>query len=250
MLQQTQVSRVIPAWEAFLTEMPSPAACAAAGQAHIVRRWEGMGYHRRAVALHRCATEIVELHGGDVPNSREELESLSGIGPYTARAVMAFAFEFDVAVVDTNVARIISRAVIGEPLSVQRTQHVADALVPKGQGWRHNQAMLDHGALICRARPDCAKCVLVRSCAWARSGFLEPDPARCTAGTARPQAKFEGSDRQLRGLLLDAARKESSAFSWRSDLENRFGAERVALTIDALVSEAIVVRSASGLRLA
>ncbi len=250
MLQQTQVSRVIPAWESFLDALPTPEAAARAGQAAIVRRWEGMGYHRRAVALHRCATQIVERHGGVVPSSLEQLEALAGIGPYTARAVQAFAFEVDAAVVDTNVARIISRAVTGEPLRAKETQQIADLLVPPGEAWRHNQAMLDHGALTCRPTPQCGDCTLRRSCAWARSGFASPDPARTTAGTSRPQGRFEGSDRQLRGLILDAARKERTDPAWSAELDERFGAERVAQQTQVMIAEGLIVRRASGLRLA
>ena len=110
MLQQTQVSRAQHAWSSLLADLPNPAAAAAAGQADVVRRWEGLGYNRRAVGLYRAAVAMVEHHDGTVPDSLPELLALPGVGPYTARAVLAFAFEQDVAVVDVNVARVISRA--------------------------------------------------------------------------------------------------------------------------------------------
>ena len=241
MLQQTQVSRVIPSWESFLDVMPTPQACAGAGQAEVVRRWEGLGYHRRAVALHRSAVEIVDRHHGVLPRDLDALLALSGVGPYTARAVLAFAFEEDVAVVDTNVARVLSRAVAGASLTASRAQALADALIPKGDAWRHNQAMLDLGALHCRARPLCDACPLRRSCVWNRAGRPAPDPALGSAGTSKPQSRFEGSDRQLRGRLLDSARKGQHRSLWSSDLEERFGADRVAHALRALESEGLVI---------
>ena len=240
MLQQTQVSRVLPAWCAFLDEMPTPSACADAGRAAVIRRWEGLGYHRRAVALHSCAVTIGEQHDGKVPDELDSLCALPGVGPYTARAVLAFAFERDVAVVDTNVARILSRAVAGAPLTARRSQEVADALVAKGNGWRHNQALLDLGALHCRPTPKCDGCVLLRSCVWARAGRPEPDPARTTAGTSRPQPKFEGSDRQLRGQLLAAARNGLRAASTKRELSLRFDSKRVELALRGLQEDGLV----------
>lgn len=250
MLQQTQVSRVIPSWGSFLAAMPTPQACADAGQAEVVRRWEGLGYHRRAVALHRCAVEIVERHGGVLPCDLDALLALSGVGPYTARAVLAFAFEEDVAVVDTNVARVLSRAVVGESLTAARAQALADALISKGGGWSHNQAMLDLGALHCRSRPLCETCPIRRSCAWNRAGQPSPDPARGSAGTSKPQSRFEGSDRQLRGRLLDAARKGQDRSVWGGHLEERFGADRVTAALGALESEGLVVQNNGVLGLA
>ena len=109
MLQQTQVSRVIPAWHAFLQRFPTAASCARAPQADVVTAWAGLGFNRRAVALHRAAGELLERHGGTVPSDLVALRSLPGIGEYTARAVLAFAFELDAAVIDTNAARVLAR---------------------------------------------------------------------------------------------------------------------------------------------
>jgi len=250
MLQQTQVARVVPAWERFLSEMGTPERCADAGRAAVVRRWEGLGYHRRAVALHATAVRLVEDHGGVVPSSLDDLLALPGVGPYTARAVLAFAFERDVAVVDTNVARVVSRAVAGRPLGARATQELADALVTTGRGWHHNQAMLDLGALACTARPACERCTLRRSCVWARAGNPAPDPARTTAGTSRPQPAFEGSNRQLRGRLLAAARRDAPEPSWRPALEAAFTAPRVASALTALIAEGMVAETEGRLELA
>ncbi|HYN34228.1 MAG TPA: A/G-specific adenine glycosylase, partial [Ilumatobacteraceae bacterium] len=106
MLQQTQAPRVIPKWTAFLDAFPTPSACAEASLADVLRLWQGLGYPRRARNLHAAAAAVVERHDGRLPDDLDALLALPGIGPYTARAVLAFAFERDVAVVDTNIARI------------------------------------------------------------------------------------------------------------------------------------------------
>ena len=105
MLQQTQMVRVVPRYERFLVRFPSPAACARATAGDVVSMWEGLGYNRRALALHRCAVAVLAEHQGRVPDDLDALLALPGIGPYTARAVLAFAFERDVGVLDTNAAR-------------------------------------------------------------------------------------------------------------------------------------------------
>ncbi len=197
MLQQTQVSRVIPRYEAFLARLPTAVACASAPAADVIRLWHGLGYNRRALNLHRAAVAIVERHGGDLPDRLPDLLALPGAGACTARAVLAFAFERDVAVLDINARRALSRA-LGRPAS----QDDADALVPAGAGWAWNQAVLDLGATVCRSRPGCGECPLAGSCAWHRSGRPAPDPWR----PGRPQSSFEGSERQGRGRLVAALR--------------------------------------------
>ena len=245
MLQQTQVSRVIEAWPRFLSLFPDPQSCSSAGQADVVRAWEGLGYHRRAVALFGAARTIVDRFGGSVPQGEEDLRSLPGVGIYTARAVQAFAFERDVGVVDTNVARVLSRAVAGQSLRARATQELADALVPSGSGWEHNQALLDFGALRCTSTPSCSGCPLRRSCRWARTGFAVPDPAASTAGTARPQAPFAGSDRQVRGRLLDLARRDEGTPDRLGDLEEEFGEVRVSRLIEDLVKDELLCLKSS-----
>jgi A/G-specific adenine glycosylase len=210
MLAQTQVARVGPKWEAFMARWPDPAACAAAPLAQVIAAWTGLGYNRRAVYLHRAAGDICGRHGGSVPSDLAALMALPGVGPYTARAVLAFAFEQPVGVVDTNAARVLARAVEGRPLALREAQALADGLVPPAAGWVWNQAMLDLGAVACRARrPLCGSCPLgprlsdpagAGLCAWARAGG--PDPAAGSAATSRPQAAFSGSDRQGRGRIL------------------------------------------------
>jgi len=240
MAQQTQVERVIPAWGRFLSDMGTPQACAEAGRGAVIRSWEGLGYHRRAVSLHAAATEIVQSHAGVVPDDLDALRALPGVGQYTARAVLAFAYERDVGVVDTNVARILARAVAGRPLTAGVSQRLADDLVTEGRGWFHNQAMLDFGWGRCSATPVCQGCPVRRSCAWARAGWPSPDPATSSSGTSRPQPRFEGSDRQLRGQILSVARRDAGAEAWREELDGQFGRARVDRALDGLIADGLV----------
>ncbi len=146
---------------------------------------------------------IATAHGGEVPDDLESLLALAGIGRYTARAVLAFAFERTVAVVDTNIARVLARTA-GERLTGTVAQRVADRYVPEGHGWAWNQALMDLGASVCRPAPRCDHCPLAATCAWNRAGRLEPDPAIGSAGVSTRQAPYLGSDRQARGDLLRA----------------------------------------------
>jgi len=209
MLQQTQAARVVTPFERFVTRFPTPVACAAAEVGDVVRAWGGLGYNRRAVFLHRAARRIVEDYAGAVPADLADLRSLPGVGEYTARAVLAFAFEHDVAVVDTNVRRVVSRALAGRVVSAAEVQELADSLVPPGSAWAHNQAMLDLGAAHCTATPSCAGCPTRGRCAWAAAGWSEPDPAR-PPGATRP-LRFAGSDRQGRGRLVAELRARAVA---------------------------------------
>jgi A/G-specific adenine glycosylase len=203
MLQQTQVDRVVAKWRAFLDAFPTPSACAEASLADVLRLWQGLGYPRRARNLHTTSVAVVEEHGGRLPDDLDALLALPGIGPYTARAVLTFAFERDVAVVDTNIARILARTA-GERLTPKRAQAAADELVPVGDGWLWNQVFMDLGATVCRPVPACEACPLSSSCAWFGGGRTNPDPAVGSAGVSTRQATFEGSDRQARGRVLKA----------------------------------------------
>ncbi len=203
MLQQTQAPRVVEPFGRFAARFPTPAACAMAGAAEVVRAWAGLGYNRRALNLHRTAVVLVERHSGCVPAELGALLELPGIGPYTARAVLAFAYGRTIGVVDTNVTRVLSRAVAGRPLRGVEAQRLADRLVPTRNAWRFNQAMFDLGASRCTARaPRCRGCPLAKTCRWARAGHLPPDPG----AVRRRQGAFVGSDRQGRGRLVAALR--------------------------------------------
>jgi A/G-specific adenine glycosylase len=235
MLQQTQVARVVPKYEAFLDRFPTAAACAAAPVGEVVRLWAGLGYNRRALNLHAAARACVERNGGALPVGLDELQALPGIGPYTARAVSAFARGLDVGVLDTNAARVVAR-LSGRRLGPKEAQAAADALVPAGEGWAWNQAMLDLGATVCTKRVvRCAECPVTAHCAWHLAGHPSPDPAEGSAGTSGRQSAFEGSDRQGRGRLVDALRAGpvgaadlASVMGWPAD---PLRAERVAATL-------------------
>ncbi|MDG1265303.1 MAG: A/G-specific adenine glycosylase [Ilumatobacter sp.] len=230
MLQQTQVDRVIPKWEAFLDAYPSPAECADAPLGDVLRLWQGLGYPRRAKYLHATAEQVIKSHDGCLPDSLDSLLALPGIGPYTARAVLAFAFERDVAVVDTNIARVLAR-VAGDRLTSKVAQSAADALVPVGAGWTWNQVIMDLGALVCRPMPMCAGCPISASCEWHVGSHPKPDPAFGSAGVSTKQAPFKGSDRQRRGQVLAALSSTG-----------RPVAEFEARIVEGLVAEGLVER--------
>jgi A/G-specific adenine glycosylase len=248
MLQQTQVARVVPRYEAFLDRFPTAMVCAAATVGEVITMWSGLGYNRRAVNLHRCATVVVSSHGGSLPDSLDALLALPGVGPYTARAVLAFAFERDVAVVDTNVGRVLARWE-GRPLSARDVQARADAIAPVGQGWAWNQAMLDLGATVCGKRsPGCDRCPVTRWCAWHEAGCPAPDPAVGSAAVAGGQSPFEGSDRQGRGRLVDELRRSGTvaasrlaiACGWPDD------PSRARAAADSLVADGLAAWSPTG----
>jgi A/G-specific adenine glycosylase len=250
MLQQTQVNRVVPHYERFLAAFPTPVACARAGAAAVVRQWSGLGYNRRALSLHRAAVAVVDEHGGNLPHDDRALRRLPGVGAYTARAVRSFAFGQEVAAVDTNALRVLSRCVAGAPLGPAAAARLGDRLVPPGAAWEFNQAMFDLGATVCTgARPRCDVCPLRRQCRWHRGGRTEPDPWRVRPG-ARAQGPFAGSDRQGRGRLLNALRRGpvardglAEACGWPDDVAR---AERTAA---ALVADGFGSWSRGSLRL-
>jgi A/G-specific adenine glycosylase len=222
MAQQTGVDRVVPYWHAFLARFPTPGDCAAAPAGEVVRSWSGLGYNRRAVNLHGCARAVVERHAGTLPDRLDDLLALPGVGPYTARAVLAFAYERPVGVVDTNVGRVLARWE-GRALRPAEAQSLADALAvaaggddaadtevpaadgPSARAWVWNQAVMELGGTVCRRRhPDCRACPVRRWCGWAAAGLTPPDPADGSAGVSTGQPRFAGSDRQGRGRLAEA----------------------------------------------
>ena len=204
MLQQTQVDRVVPAYERFLAAFPTPAACAAAGPAAVVRQWSGLGYNRRALNLHRAAAVVMADHGGMVPQEDASLRALPGVGPYTSRAVRTFAFGEDVAAVDTNGVRVLARAVAGAPLALRQATTLGDQLVPPGLSWEFNQSMFDLGATVCTAaRPDCPRCPLRHQCAWRRQSAGGP-PAADFGGAPSRLARTRSAAGTVSALTGDA----------------------------------------------
>jgi A/G-specific adenine glycosylase len=179
--------------------------CASSTPGKVIELWSGLGYNRRAINLHQTAKTIAEKHKGTVPDELSLLLDLPGIGDYTARAILAFSFEKDVAVVDVNVKRVLSR-LEGRTLSMKEAQSIADQNLPTGEGWRWNQAMIEIGATICTARKTkCDKCPLKETCTWTKNQAAT-DPA--ISVKSKKLETFEGSDRQGRGKLINALRNE------------------------------------------
>ena len=204
MLQQTPVSRVVPHLEEWLARWPAPADLAAVPPGEAVRAWKSLGYPRRALWLHACAVAITEEYGGVVPDDVDALLALPGIGEYTARAVAVFAYGARHPVVDTNIRRVIARAVGGDadpgPPSARRDLTAMESLLPadRAASAAFNAGMMELGAIVCSARaPQCDGCPVRDACAWRLAGYPAYDGPRRTV-----QKKYEGSDRQVRGLVM------------------------------------------------
>ncbi len=208
MLQQTPVARVIPRLAEWLERWPTPADLAAVPPGEAVRAWDRLGYPRRALNLHGAAVAISERHGNRVPSDVEDLLELPGVGPYTARAVAAFAYGVRTPVVDTNVRRVLARSLSGQaepgPAQTQtQTRRDLDAMegilpLDPSRARLTNAGAMELGQVVCTARsPRCELCPVVASCAWRAAGYPEYEGPR-----APTQKKYEGSDRQVRGLIL------------------------------------------------
>ncbi len=253
MLAQTTVARVAQRHPAFLERFPTPAALAQASRGEVLQAWSGLGYNRRATQLHALATRVVAEHGGALPRSLPALLELPGVGPYTARALLCFAHDEPVGVVDTNVGRVLARAVAGRRLSAREAQGLADALVPRRDPRRWGLALMDLGSLCCRARrPNCGSCPLEVAgrcrfvAARARDAHSE-DPAVGSAGTSARQSAFKGSDRELRGRLLRAACAGPLRPPLLADLASgEGGAPRVARLAERLAAEGLLVADGQG----
>ncbi|MDF5759306.1 A/G-specific adenine glycosylase [Spongiactinospora sp. TRM90649] len=210
MLQQTPVARVLPIWAAWLARWPTPAALAAEPPGEAVRAWGRLGYPRRALNLHACARAIAEEHGGEVPSDHAVLRSLPGIGEYTAAAVASFAFGGRHAVLDTNVRRVLARAMRGEEYPPKATtaaeRTLAEGLLPVLDAPTWGVAVMELGALVCTARaPRCVDCPITAHCRWRLAGRPPHD------GPARKGQTYEGTDRQCRGRLLAVLRQAHGA---------------------------------------
>jgi len=242
MLQQTPVVRVEPIWRDWVARWPTPSATAAAGAADVLRAWGKLGYPRRAKRLHECATVIAAEHGDEVPSDVDILLTLPGVGAYTARAVACFAYRQRVPVVDTNVRRVVARVVHGraDAAASSSPRDLADVetLLPDAvDAPLFSVALMELGATVCTARaPRCGLCPL-SVCAWRSNGY----PAGST--TARRVQRYAGTDRQVRGRLLDVLRGNDSPVTraeldvaWRSDTAQRDRALD-SLLVDGLVEQ-------------
>lgn len=246
MLQQTPVARVEPIWLDWIARWPTPSATASASAADVLRAWGKLGYPRRAKRLHECAIAIAADHDDEVPSDVETLLSLPGIGTYTARAIACFAYRQRVPVVDTNVRRVIARAVHGRAdasaSSSPRDLVDVEALLPNSdEAPTFSVALMELGATVCTARaPRCGICPL-SVCAWRSAGF----PAG--TGPARRAQRYAGTDRQVRGRLLDVLRGNDSPVTraeldvaWLSDTAQRDRA------LDSLLVDGLVEQTADG----
>jgi A/G-specific adenine glycosylase len=249
MAQQTQIARVGEAWREFTAIFPSFERLAASTPADVLRAWRGLGYNRRALNLWRAAKVVVDEHGGRLPGDVEALERLPGVGRYTARAVAAIAFGAAVGAVDTNVRRVLGRAVAGatDALSVSDLQRLADASVPpdRAADWTH--ALMDIGATFCRpSRPACETCPARPWCRYATEAttvVVGETPIRSRRSARERAAPFSSSSRWLRGRIMDRLR-EVDGPAWL-ELSVPIGAhDRVAVevTLGLLAAEGLVER--------
>jgi A/G-specific adenine glycosylase len=242
MLQQTQAARVEPIFEAFVGRFPDVGSLAAAPRSAVLRAWSGLGYNRRAVALHEAARAIVRDHHGRVPRDVATLGRLPGVGPYTASAVASIGHRAPVAAVDTNVRRICARAIHGaEPDEVPSATLAADAdrLLDRSDPRTWNQALMDLGRLACRVRPKCDECPIASMCAFRAAG-RRPRPS------GRRQSPFEGSPRQVRGAIVHVLREVRSASA--DALAERTGHPPSAIgsATRSLIADRLVERTRSG----
>jgi A/G-specific adenine glycosylase len=255
MLQQTQVERVLPKFEAFVAQFPDFAALARSRTADVVRMWQGLGYNSRAVRLQQIAREVAARFGGVMPQDTQMLRSLPGIGPYTLAALRAFAFGRDDAALDTNVRRVTHRVLHGieYPPKVSASDLDRDArmLVPRGRGHDWNSAMMDLGATLCTARaPKCPICPLQSVCAAAPIDPAQLEAARVRHGRKRsPQESlpFEQTTRYARGRIIDRLRElpegqRISMLDLHRDVTHGIGrtAEELAQLVDGLVRDGLV----------
>lgn len=249
MSQQTPIARVLPAWNAWMKRWPTPQALAAAAPADVLVAWDRLGYPRRALRLQECAQVVTERYDGVVPSERERLLALPGVGPYTADAVLAFAFTKRSVVLDTNIRRVLARwhgEALPAPSQSKAEVERADRFVPaqpeRAAKW--NMAIMELGALVCTARsPQCASCPMLAACGWYQAGQPE-DPHAAKRST---QA-WHGTNRQARGAIMGLLRAHHSidrAALSTLDLEP----SRIETALAGLISDGLVVESESRLSL-
>ena len=256
MSQQTQMSRVVPYWTAWMKVWPDAASLAAAPKAEVITAWGRLGYPRRALRLQECAQQVAGQYADRLPRDYDQLVALPGIGDYTASAVMSFAYGERIAVIDTNIRRVLSRVFLGHEstggAASREDRQLAWQVLPEDGGpeeigaedsgvqedggsgrlgladpkvrsaaWREppsarwNQAVMELGATVCIARkPACDICPLAGHCRFLKDGL-----PGLGAGRTRPRQRFAGTDRQVRGAILQALRQASGAPVPRKDLK-------------------------------
>ncbi|WP_428978122.1 A/G-specific adenine glycosylase [Bifidobacterium ruminantium] len=216
MSQQTQMGRVVPYWTAWMERWPDAAALAEAPKSDVITAWGRLGYPRRALRLRECAHVVACDYADELPRTYDELLALPGIGDYTASAVLSFAFGERIAVIDTNIRRVLSRAFVGVEsfggAASPAERALAKRLLPD-DGFAKcrrfdrpsvvwNQSVMELGATVCTAKsPLCDACPIAAQCAFLRNGRPGLGERR-----TRPRQRFQGTDRQVRGLVLNALR--------------------------------------------
>lgn len=245
MLQQTQAPRVAPVFERFLARFPDVGTLARASRGDVIRAWAGLGYNRRAVALHASAIAIEREHHGEVPRTVDALRTLPGVGPYTAGAVASIAFGAAVPAPDVNVRRVVARVLHGrEPreLAAGDLAAAAAAFLDREDPGGWNQALMDIGRELCRPSPRCEACPLRRGCRFRAAAHPGAPPTR-------RQAPFEGSARQVRGRIVAALRDRRSATLMTLVTAADVTEPRVLAAIDGLMRDGIVQRAGRAYRL-
>ena len=218
MSQQTQMSRVVPYWESWMAVWPDAAALAEASTAEVITAWGRLGYPRRALRLQECARVVAEEYANELPHTYEELVALPGVGDYTASAVLSFAFGERIAVIDTNIRRVLSRVFLGVEsrggAASRAERELAGRVLPEemperdasGSSAIWNQAVMELGATVCTAKaPQCGDCPLRGECAFLAAGLPGLGERR-----TRPRQRFQGTDRQVRGIILNALRQAAA----------------------------------------
>ena len=253
MLQQTQAPRVVPVFERFLARFPDVGTLARASRPDVIRAWAGLGYNRRAVALHASAIAIEREHHGEVPRTVDALRTLPGVGPYTAGAVASIAFGAAVPAPDVNVRRVVARVLHGrEPqeLAAADLAAAAAAFLDREDPGGWNQALMDVGRELCRPSPRCEACPLRRGCRFRAAGRPDAPPTHpLGAPPTRRQAPFEGSARQVRGRIVATLRDRPSATLATLVTAADVAEPRVLAAIDGLMRDGIVQRTGRGYRL-
>ena len=208
MLQQTPVNRVLPKWHEWMLRWPTPADLAQATPAEVITAWDRLGYPRRALRLHAAAQIVAQDFNNQIPQSVNVLQTLPGIGEYTAAAIAAFAFEKQTLVMDVNIRRLLTRVIDGNehpkpaPTAKEKASHLALQPVKNAHIWA--AATMELGALVCTSKnPICEQCPVISQCNWRKNGYPKTD-------LVRKSHDWHGTDRKCRGTIVQALRENES----------------------------------------
>lgn len=250
MSQQTQMNRVVPYWNSWMELWPDSASLAAASTAEVITAWGRLGYPRRALRLKQCAEQVRDRFDNKLPSTYDELVSLPGIGDYTANAVLSFAYGYRVAVIDTNIRRVLTRVFTGveshgggtKPEDKDLALRVLPVSSEDATVW--NQSTMELGAIVCTAQsPDCSHCPIRGDCA-----FLFAGCPGLGQGRTRPRQHFRGTDRQVRGIILSELRSLPSGSSLsRSEINGLWeDASQLAMCVDSLDDDGLIEIESDG----